>query len=584
MKLCLAPQLGQTSGSSSLSRRNRSWQSRQSTSGSVKFVRWPDASQTAGGDEDGGVEADDVVAQLHHRPPPRVLHVAQQQDAERAVVVGRAEAAVDLGRREHEAAPLAQVDDLVEQGRVGGRGFGHGRPVYGARTAVPNRFRPAPTARALRPQVGDGGGRTAPVTTYPFPAASPAPPTAATADPTAVMGRRIGAFVIDLLLYLLVIAFVGPTPLSPLAEYFEAPDSLSCDTVYDSDDDVVGCADLGDRVYFTTTGDLRHPDRCVAGVRRPVRGVAGRHGADPGQGRVRAEGGERAAAAIPGSAGASPARCCGSSTASRAASRWSGSSPASPPRGTGASATWRPRRSWSTRPTADPCWCPASRPRRHLPYGAPPRPRRTVGCAAGRRRGPAHLGRSGPAAGAVGRAALGWLPAAGCGRPTGRRRSPVRAQPAGSLRPPGAAPGAPVVHPCGRRRDPPRPAGRRSWRRRPPARPPPPLPSDAPPSTATPAGAPTAQAAPGEGPRRRGPSWRGHPDVPRPDPGGRQPAPQPPTQPTPAAQPAPQPPAQPAATGYNPQWDAARGTYIVWEPQRGQWLGWDDATRQWRPL
>ena len=53
--------------------------------------------------QDGGVEADDVVAQLHHRPPPRVLDVAQQQHAERAVVVGGAEAAVDLGRREHEA-------------------------------------------------------------------------------------------------------------------------------------------------------------------------------------------------------------------------------------------------------------------------------------------------------------------------------------------------------------------------------------------------------------------------------------------------------------------------------------------------
>ena len=65
--------------------------------------------------EDGGVEADDVVAQLHHRAPPLVLHVAQQQHAERAVVVGRPEAAVDLRRREHEPAPLAQVHDLVEQ-------------------------------------------------------------------------------------------------------------------------------------------------------------------------------------------------------------------------------------------------------------------------------------------------------------------------------------------------------------------------------------------------------------------------------------------------------------------------------------
>lgn len=35
---------------------------------------------------------------------------------------------------------------------------------------------------------------------------------------------------------------------------------------------------------------------------------------------------------------------------------------------------------------------------------------------------------------------------------------------------------------------------------------------------------------------------------------------------------------------YQPQWDPARGTYIVWEPRRGQWLGWDDAAEEWKPL
>ena len=35
---------------------------------------------------------------------------------------------------------------------------------------------------------------------------------------------------------------------------------------------------------------------------------------------------------------------------------------------------------------------------------------------------------------------------------------------------------------------------------------------------------------------------------------------------------------------YNPQWDAARGTYIVWEPGRGKWLGWDDNAKEWKPL
>ncbi len=68
--------------------------------------------------QDGGVEADHVVAALDHGLPPGVLHVAQQVDPQRAVVVGGAEAAVDLGRLEDEAAPLAQADHLLHQ--VGG--------------------------------------------------------------------------------------------------------------------------------------------------------------------------------------------------------------------------------------------------------------------------------------------------------------------------------------------------------------------------------------------------------------------------------------------------------------------------------
>jgi hypothetical protein len=40
--------------------------------------------------EDRGVEPDDVVAELHHRPPPGVLHVPLEQHAERPVVPGGA--------------------------------------------------------------------------------------------------------------------------------------------------------------------------------------------------------------------------------------------------------------------------------------------------------------------------------------------------------------------------------------------------------------------------------------------------------------------------------------------------------------
>ena len=79
------------------------------------MARWPEAAQTAGGDEDGGVEADHVVALLDHGAPPGVLHVAQHVDAERPVVVGGAEAAVDLGRREDEAPVAAQAHHLLHQ-------------------------------------------------------------------------------------------------------------------------------------------------------------------------------------------------------------------------------------------------------------------------------------------------------------------------------------------------------------------------------------------------------------------------------------------------------------------------------------
>ena len=91
-----------------------------------------------------GVEADHVVAQLHHRAPPGVLDVAEQQHAEGAVVVGRPEPAVDLRRREHEAAPLAEVDDLVE---LGG-GHEEERLGLGAGHGAPNSCAPRPTIAA----------------------------------------------------------------------------------------------------------------------------------------------------------------------------------------------------------------------------------------------------------------------------------------------------------------------------------------------------------------------------------------------------------------------------------------------------
>src|SRR4051812_17240037 len=73
-------------------------------------------------EDDRAVEGHDVVALLDHRAPPLVLDVRLEQHAVVPVVVRGAEPAVDLGRLEQEAAPLAERDDLVHRDRV--RGFG----------------------------------------------------------------------------------------------------------------------------------------------------------------------------------------------------------------------------------------------------------------------------------------------------------------------------------------------------------------------------------------------------------------------------------------------------------------------------
>ena len=80
------------------------------------------------GRKNGGVESHDVVAHLDHRAPPCVLDVAQQLHADGAVVVGGPEPAVNLGRREHEATTLREVDHLLhERDIVGDRNIRHER-------------------------------------------------------------------------------------------------------------------------------------------------------------------------------------------------------------------------------------------------------------------------------------------------------------------------------------------------------------------------------------------------------------------------------------------------------------------------
>ena len=66
-------------------------------------------------EDDAGVEADDVVADLHHRAPPLPLDVVLDLDAQRPVVPGSPEAAIDLAGREDDAPPLRQADDGLHQ-------------------------------------------------------------------------------------------------------------------------------------------------------------------------------------------------------------------------------------------------------------------------------------------------------------------------------------------------------------------------------------------------------------------------------------------------------------------------------------
>src|SRR5438093_3214639 len=72
--------------------------------------------------DDGGVDANDVVAHLDHGPPPGALDVVLELDAEGAVVPEAADAAVDLAGLEDEAAALAERDEGLHAVPAGRRG------------------------------------------------------------------------------------------------------------------------------------------------------------------------------------------------------------------------------------------------------------------------------------------------------------------------------------------------------------------------------------------------------------------------------------------------------------------------------
>jgi len=75
--------------------------------------------------EDGGLDADHVVAVLDESPPPGVADVALELDAKGAVVVGGGEAAVDFAGLEDEAPAFAEGDDFVHFDAVQGVGQGY---------------------------------------------------------------------------------------------------------------------------------------------------------------------------------------------------------------------------------------------------------------------------------------------------------------------------------------------------------------------------------------------------------------------------------------------------------------------------
>ena len=64
--------------------------------------------------QDRCIDKHHVIAHLHDGAHPGVFHVAQHQCSERAVVVTRAEAPINLGTGERKPATLGKVDDLLE--------------------------------------------------------------------------------------------------------------------------------------------------------------------------------------------------------------------------------------------------------------------------------------------------------------------------------------------------------------------------------------------------------------------------------------------------------------------------------------
>ena len=440
------------------------------------------------------------------------------------------------------------------------------------------------------------GARTSVVSAYQVPAATPSYPASGSTDPTAVIGRRIGGWVIDFLLYSLIMAFFAPSPLSPLAEYYDTDEQpgISCEDVQDLND-VSSCVEIGDRLYFTETGDAAiqfvvfvavvllysalqgatgvTPGKAVFGIK-----VVDEQGRRPGFGKSilrtvlwvvdlapwcipglvgfitglttkghRRVGDMAAKTFVVGKAHDGPVHVPGLATAA------TGGYPAGPG-GYGA-----PGQQWGAPPPGAPGsggWGSPPPSAQQGAWGAPPSG------------GFPPMGAAGP----------GGTPPAGAPGSAGTPSGEQRPAPPGA-RPMGPTPGAgPVPSPTAGAPSPPGGGPSRAE-------------APSPTAGASRTGDDDAPGSPGPGPsddespRDDGGALR--PTGSTGSPGGDAPGARssevgataaggPPTAAGPAAQAAP--------SGYNPQWDAARGTYIVWEPNRGKWLGWDEASKEWKPL
>jgi uncharacterized RDD family membrane protein YckC len=485
---------------------------------------------------------------------------------------------------------------------------------------------------------------------YQYPASAPAAPYAmdAATDPTAVMGRRICAWIVDLLLFLLLSSFFGPTPLSPLAQYVEVPSGVhnACGTLQDNGD-AAGCIEIGDRAYFTSEGDAVIQFLVslawfllIYGVLQGLKGVTpgkalfgvqvvDRQGQPPGVGRSLLR---SILWLVDGAPWCFPLVGLITAMATKGHRRV----------GDMVANTLVVGKAYAGRPVVVPGLTAPQGPAGWAPggYGAPPPGWPQPGYPSGQQPPGQPWGAPPPAP--------GWAPppaaptdapspmASPYAPPGGPTPAPSPYAPPGepTTPPPGASgetpaaspyapPGGPSAPPSGETgAASPSPSGET------PARSPfamPPASGESPDAAAPesavgdvhePGSAGTAGGAidsPGSAGTAGGaidsPGSAGTAE-----PTGAQPAPgadatevQPGATDATEAQPGAtdatevqrgagertevQPAADPTEVqsggqggGYNPQWDAARNTYIVWEPNQGRWLGWDDTTKEWKPL